>query len=432
MTCLASGCDIRRRKQYQAAGYPAITTTVDAQPDLLATPQVAAESPPIFQKQLQPTRTPPCPTPSPPSSSSASLTSKCSPPGSYSSYPSDLTLWDSTTSTWRTRLDPLAHTHTPAPETTTRASFLDSLSQPPFNTTGAIYRTFASSSLTGPFDEELISRLPPSCKFIVHNGAGYDQLSIPALTAKGIIACNVPTAVDDATADTALFLLIGALRNFNAGMAALRRGQWRGVRPPALGRDPQGLVLGVLGMGGIGRNFATKAESVGMKVIYHSRRRVSDEAELERRGWRYVGVEELLGRADVVSVHVPLNEGTRHLLGRKELGMMKDGVVVINTARGAVIDEAALVQALESGKVASAGLDVYEGEPGVHEGLVRDERCVLVPHMGTWCGGTQRRMEEWCIANLVCAVKGGKEWERMSVVPEQKEFWEKTRREEKV
>ena len=325
---------------------------------------------------------------------------------------------------WHSQIAPQAETL--IPQSTTRAAFLHELTTPRLANLIAIYRTFGSAALTGPVDAELAAHLPATCRVIANNGAGYDQLHVPALTARGVLACNVPTAVDDATADTALFLLLGALRNFNAGMAALRRGQWRGTPAPALGGDPRDRVVGVLGMGGIGRNFAHKCAALGMRVVYHSRRRVADEAALEKEyGWRYVGFEELLRMSDVLSVHVPLNEGTRHLIGRKELGMCKKDVVVVNTARGAVIDEAALVEALNSGQVGSAGLDVYEEEPKVHEGLVTNERCVLVPHMGTYCDGTQRRMEEWCIANMRRALGPKEGWDGMSVVPEQKDLLKK-------
>jgi glyoxylate reductase len=133
-------------------------------------------------------------------------------------------------------------------------------------------------------------------------------------------------------------------------------------------------------MGGIGRNFARKCRALDMEIVYHNRKRLAD-VSLEE-GARYVGFEELLGMSDVVSVHVPLNSNTRHLLGKKELGMCKKGVVIVNTARGAVIDEAALVEALESGQVGSVGLDVFEEEPKVHEGLLRNDRVLLLPHMG--------------------------------------------------
>ena len=209
---------------------------------------------------------------------------------------------------------------------------------------------------------------------------------------------NVPTAVDNATADVNMFLILGALRNFNTGMNALRQGKWRGQPAPPLGHDPQGKVLGILGMGGIGRNLKKKAEAFGMKVTYHNRRKLSEEMSA---GAQYVSFDELLSTSDVVSLNLPLNvseflpphgacpdcclkKNTRHIISKAEFAKMKDGVVVVNTARGAVMDESALVEALDSGKVFSAGLDVFEEEPKIHPGLLSNQNVILVPHMGTW------------------------------------------------
>lgn len=163
--------------------------------------------------------------------------------------------------------------------------------------------------------------------------------------------------MDNATADTALFLMLGALRGFNAPLFALRDGKWRGSEPPPLGHDPEGKVLGILGMGGIGKNLKRKAEALGMRVVYHNRRKMNEE---DAGGALYVGFEELLGGSDVISCNLPLNKSTHHILSTEQFKMMKDSVVIVNTARGAVIDEAALVEALDSGKVWSAGLDVFE------------------------------------------------------------------------
>lgn len=174
--------------------------------------------------------------------------------------------------------------------------------------------------------------------------------------------------------------MLGALRNFRPSFLALTNSPhtFRPSPAPALGRDPEGgKVLGILGMGGIGRNFVRKCRPFGMKVIYHNRRRLADPTLEE--GATYVSFEEVLKQSDILSVHVPLNEHTRHLLGKKELAMCKKGVCIVNTARGAVIDEAALVEALESGHVGSVGLDVFEEEPKVHEGLLKNERAFLLP-----------------------------------------------------
>ncbi|KAI9837928.1 MAG: hypothetical protein M1837_002667 [Sclerophora amabilis] len=277
----------------------------------------------------------------------------------------------------------------------------------------AAYRTFSSFAITGRFDEELISSLPSSLKFISHNGAGYDQVDVASCTKRGIRVSNVPTAVDDATADINMFLILGALRGLNPSMFALRDGKWRGHPPPPLGHDPEGKVLGVLGMGGIGRNLKKKAEAFGMTVQYFNRKQLSDELS---GGAKYVSFDELISTSDVISLNLPLNKNTRHIISTHEFDKMKTGVVIVNTARGAVMDEDALVRALDSGKVLSCGLDVYEEEPKIHSGLVANPHVMLVPHMGTWTVETQTAMENWNISNVRSALETGK---LKSPVPEQ-------------
>lgn len=212
-------------------------------------------------------------------------------------------------------------------------------------------------------------------------------------------------------------------------MATLRAGTWRGNPTPALGRDPQGKTLGILGMGGIGRNVARKARAFGMKIRYHNRKRLSTDLE---DGAEYVDFETLLKESDVLSLNLPLNvsdpktrpetdltaiqPNTRHTISTPQFALMKRGIVIVNTARGAVMDEAALVEALESGQVFSAGLDVFEKEPEVHPGLIANDRVLLVPHMGTWTVETELKMEEWAIDNVRMSIEEGK---LKSIVPEQ-------------
>lgn len=170
----------------------------------------------------------------------------------------------------------------------------------------AAYRTFPSVAITGIFDSELLAALPKSMKFLSHNGAGYDQMDVHACAERDppLLVSNVPTAVDDSTADTAVFLIIGALRNFNTSMLALRENKWRGNPAPPLGHDPQGKVLGILGMGGIGRNLKAKMDMFGMTTIYHNRNPLSEE---QAGGAKYVSFDELLAQSDVLSLNLPLN-----------------------------------------------------------------------------------------------------------------------------
>ncbi|KAL7793660.1 D-isomer specific 2-hydroxyacid dehydrogenase [Trichoderma ceciliae] len=300
------------------------------------------------------------------------------------------------------------------PKATNRADFIAESKSGAFDGISVTYRTFDSVGITGKIDSELLDALPKSIKFLCHNGAGYDQIDIPACTAHDVRVSNTPTAVDDATADVTIWLLIGALRNLAIGIDALRAGKWRGAPPPALGHDPEGKILGILGMGGIGRNVAAKARAFGMRIRYHNRHRLSPELE---DGAEYVSLETLLQESDVLSLNLPLNPNTRHSIAAPQFALMKPGIVIVNTARGAVMDEAALVDALASGRVSSVGLDVYENEPEIHPGLLANPNVLLVPHMGTWTQETQQKMEEWTIDNVRLAVK---ERRLKSIVPEQK------------
>lgn len=205
-------------------------------------------------------------------------------------------------------------------------------------------------------------------------------------------------------------------------MLALRAGHWRGAPAPPLGHDPQGKVLGILGMGGIGRNLMKKAAAFGMTTQYYNRSQLSEELS---GGAKYVSFEELLKTSDVLSLNLPLNvsrqharylyfmlnprqKNTRHIISTKEFELMKPGVVIVNTARGAVMDEAALVEALKKGQVWSAGLDVYEEEPKIHPGLIDNPHVLLLPHMGTWTVETQTKMENWCMGNVKSAIETSK------------------------
>lgn len=179
--------------------------------------------------------------------------------------------------------------------------------------------------------------------------------------------------------------MIGALRRAHTPISALRAGNWRGA-DFELGHDPEKKVLGILGMGGIGRDLARRARAFDMTIQYHNRTRLSPELE---DGARYVSFEELLKTSDVLSLNLSLNKNTAGIIGKRQFESMKDGAVFINTARGKLVDEQALVDALESGKLFSAGLDVYEEEPKIHQGLIDNPKVFLLPHIGTATFETQ-------------------------------------------
>lgn len=271
-----------------------------------------------------------------------------------------------------------------------------------FSDVVAIYRSNASNSLSGSFNKELVDQLPKSLKYICHNGAGYDNIDVEACTAKGIQVSATPVAVNNATADIAILLVISVLRQITIPFMALRESKWRGKA--GLGHDPQGKVLGILGMGGIGKEVANRARAFGMKIQYHNRSRLPLK---EEGSAHYVSFEELLSTSDVISLNLALNKSTTHIIGAPEFKKMKDGVFIVNTARGALIDEKALVEALDSGKVASVGLDVFEKEPEIEPELVKNEKVVLLPHIGTMTIETQKEMELLVLENLKMAVESG-------------------------
>jgi len=272
-----------------------------------------------------------------------------------------------------------------------------------------IITILTTSQVAGKFDAELIQHLPDSVRFICHNGAGYDQIDVDACFARGITVTYAPDPVTDATADLAVFLLLGALRQLNPSLTSLREGNFK--KNIAFGHDPQGKTLGILGMGRIGQALARRMKPFGMKVVYHSRRPVEAAGDTE-----HVSFEQLLSQSDVLSIHVPLSKATHHLIGPVEIQRMKPGVVVVNTARGAIIDEGAMAEALETGHIAAVGLDVYEEEPKVHPQLVANPRALLVPHLGTHTIETLAKMESLAMENARRGVLGEKP---LTIVPEQ-------------
>lgn len=279
-----------------------------------------------------------------------------------------------------------------------------------------IARTFLSIDQTGRFDQELVDALPKSMVLVSHCGAGYDQVDAEPLTKRNIQLSNVTTPVEAPTALTAVFLTLAAMRNFQEGHDLMVAGKWPLNKSAGakIGTDPEGKVVGILGMGGIGRAIRDRLEPFGFeKIIYYNRSRLN--ADLEK-GAEYVGFDELLTRSDVIIVSVPLNKHTHHMINKDTIAKMKDGVVIVNTARGAVIDEAELTKQLHNGKVGSFGSDVFEFEPEVSSELRNMSNVVSLPHMGTYTTQATRNMEVWVVQNLESVLKTGKV---KTIVPEQ-------------
>lgn len=281
-----------------------------------------------------------------------------------------------------------------------------------------ITRTFASANQTGLFDKELIDQLPDSLIAIAHNGAGYDQVDAHSLIPKKIQLSNVPSLVDNATADTHVFLLLGALRNFGDGHHRLLDGKWPSnprVAGAEVANDPEGKTVGIVGLGGIGRNILKKLKPFGFeKFIYYNRNRLPEDQE---DGAKYVSFDELLAKSDIISINIPLNPKTKHLFNEQVFEKVKKGVVIINTARGAVIDETAFIKYLKNGTIRAAGLDVLENEPNANMELVSLPNVLALPHMGTHSYETIKKMEEFVVENVKTVIETGKV---ISIVPEQK------------
>ena len=239
-------------------------------------------------------------------------------------------------------------------------------------------------------------------KIIANYGAGYDSVDIAAAAECGIPVTNIPDTVTDATAELALGLMLAVSRRIGEMNLRLRREASAGLFGMGryMGSTLQGRTLGIIGYGRIGRRVGQIARVLGMRVVACSRRGVSDE------GVENASLEELLSRADVVSLHCPLTEQTRHLLDREAFGKMKPGAMLINTARGGIVDHDALAEALRSGKLAGAGLDVYPQEPSIPEALLAMDNVVCTPHVGANTAQTREAMAEACAAQILDALAG--------------------------
>ena len=244
-----------------------------------------------------------------------------------------------------------------------------------------------------------------ACKVFSDYAVGYDNIDVAEATRRGVAACNTPGVLTDATADLAWALLFAAARRVAEGDRITRSGKFGGWGPMGmLGGDVTGRTLGILGAGRIGTAMALKSKGFRMRVLY-AQARANETLEREL-GARRVGIEELFSESDFVSVHVPLRESTRHLVSAALIARMKPSAYLINTARGPVVDEAALVSALKGRKIAGAGLDVYENEPRLAPGLAECENAVLTPHVGSATIETRTNMALLAAENLLDVLSG--------------------------
>ncbi|MBQ7150636.1 MAG: D-glycerate dehydrogenase [Synergistaceae bacterium] len=258
--------------------------------------------------------------------------------------------------------------------------------------------------LNDSIDAEVINAAGPDLKLIANYGVGFNNIDVKAAQEKGIYVSNTPDVLTDATADLAFTLLLSAARRVIEGDNIVRTSSFEWAPKYLLGYDVTGKTLGIIGAGRIGSNLGRKAAlGFNMKVLYYSRR---NSLPLEAVGASRTGLEELLERSDFVSIHLPLTPETRHLIGANELAKMKPDGILINTSRGPVVDEKALVSALERKVIAGAGLDVYENEPEVEPGLKTLQNVVLMPHVGTGTFGTRFEMGRLVMKNIEAVFAG--------------------------
>jgi len=262
-------------------------------------------------------------------------------------------------------------------------------------------------ALTDRIDDKLLARCP-KLKAVANIAVGYNNIDLPACTARGVMATNTPGVLDDSTADLAWALILGTARRLTELERRVRGGEWTGWRLKQwLGIDVHHATLGIFGMGRIGQAIARRAAGFEMKVLYHNRNRV--DSDIERRlNATYVTRDELLRQSDFVVLQVPYSPETHHMIGAGELKLMKPSAILINSTRGGVVDDAALIVALKSGVIRAAGLDVFENEPRLNPEFLRLDNVVLMPHIGSSTEATRRAMAMTAARNLVAALTGSK------------------------
>lgn len=263
--------------------------------------------------------------------------------------------------------------------------------------------------VTNTIDARLLDicvKAQPSLKLVANMAVGYNNIDVAAATKLGVAITNTPGVLSETTADLAFGLLLATARRMGEAERYLRDGKFSGWLPFLLcGAEVHHATLGIIGMGRIGKEMARRANGFQMRMLYFNRHRLSEREE-QAYGLTYVSLEELLKQSDFVSLHLPYSKETHHLIGERELRHMKPSAMIINTARGPIIDEKALVQALQEKTIAGAGLDVFEQEPVVEPALLSMENVVLLPHIGSASWQTRTRMAMMAAENIVAHARG--------------------------
>lgn len=258
--------------------------------------------------------------------------------------------------------------------------------------------------LTEGIDKDALDAAP-KLRVLSNYAVGYDNIDVDAATARGIPVGNTPGVLTETTADQAFALLMASARRLVEGVDYVRDGQWKTWFPlQLLGRDIHGATLGIIGLGRIGYAMARRAQGFGMKILYHGG---STEEYAQRSGAKQVDLDMLLKESDFISIHTPLNDKTRGLIGSHELELMKETAILINTARGGIVDSDALVEALKNNSIAYAALDVTDPEPiAANHPLVTLDNCIVVPHLGSATWATRERMGILAAENLLAGLRG--------------------------
>lgn len=275
--------------------------------------------------------------------------------------------------------------------------------------------------LRDPIDTQFIQSLE-KMKIIANYAVGYNNIDVQAATDRGIYVTHTPGVLTEATADIAFALILAVARRIVESDRFVRDGKFVGWKPKLmLGYDLYGKTLGIVGMGRIGQAVARRALGFGMNIVYHNRNRLPQELETEFNA-KYLSLDELIGTSDFISLHTPLTKETFHMIDAEKISHMKPNAIIVNTARGPVIDEQALYEALKARKIAGAGFDVYENEPKLTPGLEKLDNVVLLPHIGSATYETREKMSQIVAINIIEALEG-----RIppNLVPEQKSKFSK-------
>jgi glyoxylate reductase len=264
----------------------------------------------------------------------------------------------------------------------------------------------ALTLLTTKVDDAFLDAAGPQLKVVANVAVGYNNIDVAACAKRGVICTNTPGVLTDATADIAMALVLMATRRLGEGERVIRSQQpWQWGMFYMLGSGIQGRQLGIIGMGDIGKALARRAKAFGMTIAYSNRKPVSPQIEAEL-GAQFMSQDELLATSDVVSINCPYSPATHHLMSTEQFHTMRPSAFLVNTARGPIVDEAALVEALQTGQIAGAGLDVFENEPAVHPGLLECDNAVLIPHLGSATQETRAAMARLAAHNAVNVLAG--------------------------